>query len=103
MYAVFETGGKQYKVATGQTVRVEKLEGDKGTDVILDKILLVANDGKVQVGAPYVSGVTVEAKIVEQHRSRKVTHFHYKPKKGVRIKRGHRQPYTALRIDAIKA
>ncbi|MBS2038189.1 50S ribosomal protein L21 [bacterium] len=103
MYAVVETGGKQYKVAAGQTVRVEKLEGDKGSEVTLDKVLLVAGEGKVQVGAPYVSGVTVKATIVEQHRSRKVTHFHYKPKKAIRIKRGHRQPYTALRIDSVKA
>ncbi|MBT9585661.1 50S ribosomal protein L21 [bacterium] len=103
MYAVVETGGKQYKVAAGQIVRVEKLEGDKGSDVVLDKILMVAGDGKVQLGAPYLNGATIEAKIVEQHRSRKVTHFHYKPKKSIRIKRGHRQPYTALRIDAIKA
>lgn len=103
MYAVVETGGKQYKVAAGQTVRVEKLEGDKGGSVVLDKVLLVAGDGKVQLGAPYLSGVKVEAKIVEQHRSRKVTHFHYKSKKNIRIKRGHRQPYTALRIESIKA
>lgn len=103
MYAVVETGGKQYKVAAGQTVRVEKLPGEKGGDVVFDKVLLVAGDGKVTVGAPYVSGVTVSAKIVEQHRSRKVTHFHYKPKKMIRIKRGHRQPYTALRIESIKA
>lgn len=103
MYAVVETGGKQYKVAAGQTVRVEKLEGDKGSEVVLDKVLLLAGDGKVQVGTPYLEGAKVQAKIVEQHRSRKVTHFHYKPKKAIRIKRGHRQPYTALQIEAIKA
>lgn len=102
MYAVVETGGKQYKVVAGQTLRVEKLEGDKGSQVILDKVLLVAGEGQPQVGAPYVSGATVAATILEQHRSRKVTHFHYKPKKAIRIKRGHRQPYTALRIDAVK-
>jgi len=103
MYAVVETGGKQYKVEAGQTIRVEKLEGDKGVEITLDKVMLVADGDKVQLGAPYVSGVSVTATIVEQHRSRKVTHFHYKPKKGVRIKRGHRQPYTALRIDSVKA
>lgn len=103
MYAVVETGGKQYKVAAGQTVRVEKLEGERGGSIVFDKILLVAGDGNVQLGAPYVSGVTVEAKIVEQHRSRKVTHFHYKSKKNIRIKRGHRQPYTAVQIQTIKA
>ena len=103
MYAVVETGGKQYKVEAGQTIRVEKLEGDKGGAITLDKVMLIADGDKVQLGAPYVSGVSVTATIVEQHRSRKVTHFHYKPKKGVRIKRGHRQPYTALRIDSVKA
>ena len=103
MYAVVETGGKQYKVEAGQTIRVEKLEGDKGLAITLDKVMLVADGDKVQLGAPYVTGVSVAATIVEQHRSRKVTHFHYKPKKGVRIKRGHRQPYTALRIDSVKA
>ncbi len=102
MYAVIESGGKQYKVAAGQTIRVEKLEGEKGTDVVLDKVLLVAGDGKVQVGAPYLSGAKVQAKIVEQHRTRKVTAFRYKPKKNVRVKRGHRQPYTALQIEAIQ-
>lgn len=103
MYAVVETGGKQYKVAAGQTIRVEKLEGDKGSAVVLDKVLLVSDEGKVQVGAPYVSGAQVQAKIIEQHRTRKVVVFRYKPKKNVRVKRGHRQPYTALQIEAIKA
>jgi large subunit ribosomal protein L21 len=102
MYAVVETGGKQYKVEAGQTVRVEKLPGDKGASVTLDKVLLVTKDGKCQLGAPYVSGAKVVAKIIEQHRSRKVTHFHYKPKKAIRIKRGHRQPYTALQIESIQ-
>jgi large subunit ribosomal protein L21 len=102
MYAVVETGGKQYKVAEGQTLRVEKLDGDKGSSVVLDRVLLLAGDGSVQVGAPYVQGAQVQAKIVEQHRLRKVTAFRYKPKKNVRVKRGHRQPYTSLRIESIK-
>ena len=103
MYAVIETGGKQYKVAQGQTVRVEKLIGDKGTEVTIDKVLLLAGEGDVQVGTPYLSGATVKAKIVEQHRTRKVVVFRYKPKKGVRVKNGHRQPYTALLIEGIQA
>lgn len=103
MYAVVESGGKQYKVAEGQIFRVEKVDGEKGAEVVLDKVLLLTNDGKTQVGAPYVKGVSVTVKIVEQHRSRKTTSFHYKNKTGIRIKRGHRQPYTALRVESIKA
>lgn len=102
MYAVFESGGKQYKVAEGQTVRVEKLPGEKGDAVTLDKVLLLAGDDNAQLGAPYVSGATVTAKIVEQHRTRKVIHFQYKSKKNIRVKNGHRQPYTALRIESIQ-
>ena len=101
MYAVVETGGKQYKVNPGQIVRVEKLEGEKGAEVVLDKVLLVSGEGEPKLGAPYVSGAKVKARIVEQHRTRKVVVFRYKAKKGVRIKNGHRQPYTSLQIDSI--
>ncbi len=103
MYAVIETGGKQYRVSAGQTVRVEKLEGEKGTSVAIDKVLLVANEGDLKVGSPYLAGASVKARIIEQHRTRKVVVFRYKPKKGVRVKNGHRQPYTALQIDSIQA
>ena len=103
MYAVIETGGKQYKVSAGQTVRVEKLEGEKGSAVAIDKVLLVADEGDVKVGSPYLAGASVKARIIEQHRTRKVVVFRYKPKKGVRVKNGHRQPYTALQIDSIQA
>ena len=103
MYAVVETGGKQYKVELGQILRVGKLEADKGTNVTLDKVLLVAKPGgDVKIGAPYVSEASITAKVVEQHRSRKIIVFHYKQKKGIRTKKGHRQHYTSLLIESIK-
>lgn len=103
MYAVVETGGKQYKVKSGDTVRVEKLDGDIGSEITLDKVLLAGEGDSVKAGAPYLDGATVSAKIVEQHRTRKVVVFKYKRRKGYRVKRGHRQHYTALRIGDIKA
>ena len=103
MYAVVETGGKQYKVKSGDTVRVEKLEGEIGSEVTLDKVLLAGEGDSVKTGAPYVDGASVTAKIVEQHRTRKIIVFKYKRRKGYRVKRGHRQHYTALRIGDIKA
>jgi large subunit ribosomal protein L21 len=103
MYAVVETGGKQYKVKSGDTVRVERLDGDIGSEITLDKVLLAGEGDKVKTGAPYVDGASVTAKIVEQHRTRKVIVFKYKRRKGYRVKRGHRQHYTALRIGDIKA
>lgn len=103
MYAVVETGGKQYKVEPGQIFRVSKLEGDKGSSVTLDKVLLVAKaPGDVKIGAPYVSAATVTAKVVEQHRTRKIIVFHYKQKKDIRTKKGHRQHYTSLQVESIQ-
>ena len=103
MYAVVETGGKQYKVKSGDTLRVEKLEGEIGSEITLDKVLLAGEGDSVKAGAPYLDGASVSAKIVEQHRTRKVIVFKYKRRKGYRVKRGHRQHYTALRIGEIKA
>ena len=103
MYAVVETGGKQYKVKSGDTLRVEKLEGDIGSEITLDKVLLAGEGDSVKAGAPYLDGASVSAKIVEQHHTRKVVVFKYKRRKGYRVKRGHRQHYTALRIGEIKA
>ena len=100
MYAVIETGGKQYRVNTGQTVRVERLEGELGSKVTLDKVLMVGGD-KTQIGSPYLDGAKVDAEIVEQHRTRKVLVFKYKRRKGYRVKKGHRQHYTALKITNI--
>ncbi len=102
MYAVVETGGKQVRVTVGQTVRVEKLPGEPGQEVVLDRVLLVGGEQTV-VGAPWVAGARVVARIVEQGKARKVVVFKYKPKVRYRRKRGHRQPYTALRIERIEA
>lgn len=103
MYAVVETGGKQYKVKNGDTVRVERLDGDVGSQIKLEKVLLAGVGDSIKYGAPYVDGAYVAAKITEQHRTRKVMVFKYKRRKGYRVKRGHRQHYTALRIEEIKA
>lgn len=103
MYAIVETGGKQYRVKSGDTVRVEKLEGEIGSEITLDKVLLAGQGDEVKTGAPYVEGAAVTAKIVEQYRTRKIVVFKFKRRKGYRLKHGHRQHYTALRIGEIKA
>ena len=102
MFAVVETGGKQYKATPGEFIEVEKLPGDKGQQVVLDRVLLVANGEQITVGQPLVSGATVVATVALQARRRKVLHFHYVPKKRQRVKTGHRQPFTRLQIVAIE-
>ncbi len=102
MYAIIETGGKQLKVEEGQTIFVEKLEAEDGSDVTFDKVLFVGGDS-VKVGAPYVDGATVTAKVDKQGKGRKITVFKYKPKKNYKRKQGHRQPYTKLTIEKINA
>ncbi|MFP4497109.1 MAG: 50S ribosomal protein L21 [Vulcanimicrobiota bacterium] len=103
MYAIVETGGKQYKVAADDVFRVEKLEGNVGDEVKLDKILAVEKDGDMTVGKPYVEGASVKAEIKRQGKGKKVTVFHYKPKKRIRVKNGHRQQFTALQVKEIVA
>lgn len=102
MYAIVETGGKQYKVSQGDTIVVEKLDGEVGSDIVLDKVLLVQNEGKVQVGSPYIEGAKVVAKVVEHGRGKKIIVFKYKPKKNYHKKQGHRQPYTKLTVESIQ-
>lgn len=101
MYAVIETGGKQYRVSEGDTIFVEKLEGENGDSVKLDKVLLVSNSGDIKVGSPYLEGGSVEASIEKQGKSKKITIFKYKSKKDYRKKQGHRQPFTKLKIEKI--
>jgi large subunit ribosomal protein L21 len=104
MYAVVETGGKQYRVTPGGYVEVEKLPVEVGTQVTFDRVLLLSQDGAaVQVGTPLVAGASINATVVGQRRYRKVVIFHYQAKKRERKKRGHRQPFTRLRIDGIQA
>lgn len=101
MYAVMETGGKQYRVQVGDVVFVEKLDCEADSKVTLDKIVMVAGDDGVKVGAPYVDGASIEATVLKNGKSKKVTVFTYKSKKNEKRKMGHRQPYTQVRIDAI--
>ena len=103
MYAIIETGGKQYKVSEGDFVFVEKLDVEAGSDVTIDKVLVVANGDDVKVGAPYVEGATVTASAVKNGKEKKIIVYKYKPKKGYHKKQGHRQPYTKVEIKAINA
>jgi large subunit ribosomal protein L21 len=101
MYAIVETGGKQYQVEAGQIVDVERLSADVGDEVELDQVLLVSGDDEVRVGQPRVEGAKVRATVLRQDRGRKVIVFKFKPKERYRRKAGHRQSYTRLRIDEI--
>ena len=102
MYAIVETGGKQYRVAPGDEFRVEKLPVDRGGTVALDRVLMVADDEKLTVGSPLVSEAKVMCTVLEQDRAKKVFAFRYKAKKQIRVKRGHRQYFTRLRVDSIE-
>ena len=102
MYAVIATGGKQYRVTEGETLRVEKLEGAAGTKLSFDPLLFADDGGGVMVGRPRVAGVKVEAEILEHAKDKKIIIFKYKRRKAYRRKTGHRQPYTALKITAIR-
>lgn len=103
MYAIVETGGKQFKVAQGDTIVVEKLDAEVGTTVELDKVFLVNGEKGVKVGAPTVTGAKVVAKVVEHGRDKKIVVFKYKSKKNYHKKQGHRQPFTKLVIESIEA
>ncbi len=102
MYAIIESCGKQYKVAEGDVVFFEKLDAEEGKKVTFDKVILVSEDGKVQVGNPYVKGVKVEGKVVSHGKGKKIIVFKMKAKKNYRRKQGHRQPYTKVEITSIK-
>ena len=100
MYAVIQTGGKQYKVEKGDEILVEKLEADVDAEVAFD-VLLVADDAGVKIGKPVLEGVVVKGKVLEHGKGKKVIVFKYKPKKNSRKKNGHRQPYTKVEILSI--
>lgn len=102
MYAVFQTGGKQYKASEGDFVRVERLDGQVGDEILINDVLMVANDKGFKIGTPLLAKAKVIGRIVEQDKSRKIIVFKHKRRKGYRRKTGHRQPYTFLRIDKIK-
>ena len=101
MYAIIETGGKQYRVQNGDKIAVEKLGIEDGQKVIFDRVLVVGDGDDVKVGAPYVDGVTVEGNVIETGKGKKVVIFKYKAKKDYRKKQGHRQPYTLVEIISI--
>ncbi len=100
MYAIIETGGKQYTVEAGNKIRVEKLDAKEGDVVTFDKVVFVSGD-EPKVGTPYVEGAKVEAKVLAQDKAKKVVVYKYKAKKNERKKRGHRQPYTLVEISGI--
>jgi len=100
-FAVIETGGKQYKVAAGQKVKVEKLDAEEGNTFSFDKVLLKVDGDKVEIGQPYISSHKVEAKVLKQDRHRKKIVFRYHSKTRYRKKKGHRQPYTEVEIVSI--
>ena len=103
MYAIIEACGRQYKVQEGETVYFEKLNEEEGKKVSFDKVVLVSDEGKIQVGNPYVAGCKVEGKVISNGRGKKILVFKYKAKKNERKTRGHRQDYTKVEITSIKA
>lgn len=102
MYAVIRTGGKQYRVAEGDTLRVEKLPGEKGSSVELTEVLLLGEGAEVKVGQPLVAGAKVRAEVVDQGRGKKIVVYKFKRRKNYRRKQGHRQHYTTLKIVGIE-
>lgn len=102
MYAVIETGGKQLKVSEGETVLVEKLDGEVGCDFVFDKVMAVLDGDNTKIGTPYVDGAKVSATIVKQDKNKKVIVFKYRSKTNYRKKTGHRQPYTKVTIKSIQ-
>ncbi len=103
MYAVIRTGGKQYRVAEGQKLRVEKLPGNAGDKVTFSEVLLLGGADQPKVGQPFVGGASVAAEITAQDRGKKIVVFKFRRRKNYRRKTGHRQPYTELKITGITA
>jgi len=103
MYAIIETGGKQYKVQAGDVIFVEKLSASEGDSITFDRVLAVSTDGGLTTGTPVVSGASVTGKVEKHVKGEKIIVFKYKPKKNYKRKQGHRQPYTKVTIENIKA
>lgn len=103
MYAVVKSGGKQYKIQEGDTFRVEKLAGEVGAEIAFDDVLMFSDGENVQVGTPTLDNVTVKGTVVEQGQAKKIIVFKYKRRKRYRRKQGHRQQYTAIKVDSISS
>ena len=103
MYAIIETGGKQYKVENGDVLFIEKLDAAEETKDIFDKVVAVHNDKELKAGAPYVKGATVEARVLKNGKGKKIHVFTYRPKKGSKRAMGHRQPDTKVQSEAVNA
>jgi len=103
MYAIIETGGKQYQVKDGDVIYIEKLNAEEDSPVTFDKVVAVGKDDGISVGSPYLSGASVTAKVLKNGKAKKITVFTYKPKKSSKRKMGHRQPYTKVQITGISA
>lgn len=101
MYAIISSGGKQYKVEQGDILRVEKLEAAVGSEIVLDRVLMVADDDDIKIGQPVLEGVAVNGTVVEQGKARKILVFKYKRRKRFQKKQGHRQQFTAIKINSI--
>jgi len=102
MYAIFRTGGKQFRAEPGATIRIPALHAEVGGTVTFDEVLLAATDGSVRVGTPTIPGAQVVGRVVEHGKERKIVVFKWKRRKNYRRKQGHRQKYTAVRIDEIR-
>jgi large subunit ribosomal protein L21 len=103
MYAVIKTGGKQYRVAEGDVVNIEKIEGDTGANVAFEEVLMVSQEAETKIGTPFLDGASVSGTILEQGRSKKLIVFKFKRRKDYKRKYGHRQSFTRIRIDQIQA
>lgn len=101
MYAIIETGGKQYKVSEGDVIKVEKLNVEAGSNYVFNNILAIGNGSDIKIGAPAVDGTSVEASVIGNGKAKKVIVYKYKPKKTFHKKKGHRQPFTELKIEKI--
>lgn len=101
-YVILESGGKQYRAGEGATIEVDRLPVEPGEQINLDRVLLLARNGEIHVGTPFVEGASVRATVLEHFKGPKVITFHYVPKKRIRVKGGHRQQYTRLRIESIE-
>lgn len=101
-FAIVEQGGKQYRVAEGGTIEVDRLQNEVGDTLVLEDVLLSVDDGQVTIGTPMIDGAKVQAKVVDHFKGRKILVFKYRPKQRYRVKSGHRQQYTRLLIESIE-